>query len=97
MWSGGPGQEATQQVRGGQSYFCIYGKKTLDEALQVLKDLHAMNHKRDTIAACGTYNDTSSKGPKELLANGNTYENVDFGTSMTRIENIHCGICMVFR
>jgi hypothetical protein len=26
MWSGGPGQGATVQVKGGQSYYCIYGE-----------------------------------------------------------------------
>jgi hypothetical protein len=25
MWSAGPGQGATVQVKGGQSYYCIYG------------------------------------------------------------------------
>jgi hypothetical protein len=26
MWSGGPGQGATVEVKGGRSYYCIYGE-----------------------------------------------------------------------
>ncbi|KAF1919955.1 hypothetical protein BDU57DRAFT_536887 [Ampelomyces quisqualis] len=97
MWSGGPGQEALQQVRGGQSYFCIYGKKSVDEAVEAINNLRAVNDERDTSAACGTYTDKVADHPLELLVNGKTYENVALGTHMISISNISCGICMVFK
>lgn len=96
MWSSGPGQDATQQVWGGQSYFSIFGKKCVDEAAQVVKNLRAVNTKHDTTASYGTFIDTEGKGLRELLVNGVMYENLDLATKMVSILNISCGICMIF-
>jgi hypothetical protein len=95
LWSGGPGQGASSQVRGGQSYYCI-SDHSVPATLGTVKDVDVAT--RDTSAhqqGCGQYFDNTQTGPIDLLANGH-YENVASGTNIWSIQNISCGICIVW-
>jgi hypothetical protein len=95
LWSGGPGQSDGGKARGGQSYYCIYGKMSATESAEFVKTVRSLNARSPTIG-CGNYMDNREVGPKDLLATEN-YQNLELNTYMTSINNVSCGICMVFK
>jgi hypothetical protein len=46
--------------------------------------------------ACGQFYKIEEEGAMPLYANGH-YENLEVHTHMSGIDNVSCGICMVFR
>ncbi|KAH3941971.1 hypothetical protein HBI56_063520 [Parastagonospora nodorum] len=95
LWSGGPGQGATDKVRGGQSYYCI--DRSLPPRVGAT-DSDKVVSTRDPISPmriCGNYWDDRHQHPQDAFANGH-YENVEINTVMWGFNNFDCGICMVF-
>jgi hypothetical protein len=106
LWSGGPGASVSKEVRGGQSYYCIYGKEpaTSIDAVNIRKAIDPRNASdtaniTSAFTACGNYGAVPPNEPENLFtayANGH-YENAERNSIMAWFTNWGCGFCIVFK
>jgi hypothetical protein len=109
LWSGGPGAHVGPEVRGGQSYYCIYGREptasinatTIRKTIEARKAATPFNTADDTVAlkSCGNYGAIPPNESEDIFtvyANDHT-ENTERNGIMTWFTNWGCGFCIVFK